>query len=562
MSNFQVSPGVKFSEIDTTGGVPATSVSTGAFAGQFRWGPANQIITVSSEVQLASIFYEPDDNTAVSFFSAANYLAYSNDLRVVRAVNANGSSRNATGNANASLIIANSEDYFTLFYNGASGYGPFVARYPGDLGNSLQVSVCDSNTAFSTWAWSYLFDSAPATSTYASRTGSSNDELHVAVIDTTGAFTGTANTVLETFPHVSKALDATDGSGNSIYYKEVIYRTSRYVHWLAHPTNNAATWGTVSLNVSYSTQTTANTVSLSNGAVGVVADGNTISAFDNYLNKDFVDISIMFTGSANTAVQDETISIAETRQDMVVCISPPLSACQNTNASSPAQAITDSLSGVTSSSYAVVDSGWKYQYDKYNDKYRWIPLNGDIAGLMARTDDTRDPWFSPAGSQRGQIKNAIKLAYNPDQTGRDQLYKNGVNPVVAFPGEGTILYGDKTFQIRPSAFDRIGVRRLFIVLEKMISKAARNSLFEFNDNFTQAQFRNLVEPMLRTVKGRRGIYDFQVVCDSTNNTPDIVDANQFVGDIYIKPARSINYIQLNFVAVRSGVAFSEIVGQF
>jgi phage tail sheath protein FI len=208
-----------------------------------------------------------------------------------------------------------------------------------------------------------------------------------------------------------------------------------------------------------------------------------------------------------------------------------------------------------------MDSGWKYQYDKYNDVYRWIPLNGDIAGLCARTDQVRDPWYSPAGLSRGQIQNLVKLAYYPTSSDRDTLYKNSVNPVVSFPGEGTILFGDKTMLGKPSAFDRINVRRLFIVLEKAIAIAARSSLFEFNDEFTRAQFVSLVEPFLRTVKGRRGIFDYRVVCDASNNTADVIDRNEFVGDIYVKPARSINFIQLNFVAVRTGVAFEEIVGR-
>jgi phage tail sheath protein FI len=215
-----------------------------------------------------------------------------------------------------------------------------------------------------------------------------------------------------------------------------------------------------------------------------------------------------------------------------------------------------------SSSYATMDSGYKYQYDKYNDVNRYVAMNGDTAGLMARTDDERDPWYSPAGFNRGQIKNVLRLSYNPPKAQRDQLYKSGINPVNTFPGQGTILFGDKTLLAKPSAFDRINVRRLFIVLEKAISIAAKFTLFEFNDEFTRAQFRNLVEPFLRDVQGRRGIYDFRVVCDETNNTGEVIDGNRFVGDIYIKPARAINFIQLNFVAVRTGVEFSEIVGNF
>jgi hypothetical protein len=207
-----------------------------------------------------------------------------------------------------------------------------------------------------------------------------------------------------------------------------------------------------------------------------------------------------------------------------------------------------------------MDSGFKYQYDRYNDKYRWVPLNGDVAGLCARTDYQQDPWFSPGGLNRGQIKNVVKLATNPNQTDRDNLYKSGVNPVVTFPGQGTVLFGDKTLLAKPSAFDRINVRRLFIVLEKAIATAAKFQLFEFNDSFTQAQFINLVTPFLRDVQGRRGITDFVVKCDATNNTGEVIDSNQFVADIFVKPNRSVNYITLNFIAARSSVSFSEIGG--
>ena len=244
----------------------------------------------------------------------------------------------------------------------------------------------------------------------------------------------------------------------------------------------------------------------------------------------------------------------------MVFVSPEQDDVVNNSGSESTTVIT-TAGTYTKSSYAVMDSGYKYQYDKYNDVYRWVPLNGDIAGLCVRTDNERDPWFSPAGLNRGVIKNVVRLAWNPTKAERDELYKAGVNPVVTFPGEGTILYGDKTLLNRPSAFDRINVRRLFIVLEKSITKAARSSLFEFNDEFTRAAFVNIVEPFLRDVQGRRGIYDYRVVADTTNNTAEVIDQNQFVGDIYIKPARSINFIQLNFTAVRTGVAFEEIVGR-
>jgi phage tail sheath protein FI len=268
------------------------------------------------------------------------------------------------------------------------------------------------------------------------------------------------------------------------------------------------------------------------------------------------------TGAHSQAVSEYVLeNIVETRKDCVALISPEYSDVVN-NAGDEVADITAYRNQFNSSSYAIMDSGWKYQFDKYNNVYRWIPLNGDIAGLCARTDNDRDPWFSPAGFNRGQIKNVVKLSWYPNKTDRDELYKIGVNPVISFPGEGVILYGDKTMLTRPSAFDRINVRRLFIVLEKAIARAAKYSLFEFNDEFTRAQFVGLIEPFLRDVQGRRGIFDFRVVCDNSNNTPEVIDRNEFVGDIYIKPARSINFIQLNFIAVRTGVAFEEIVGRF
>jgi phage tail sheath protein FI len=299
---------------------------------------------------------------------------------------------------------------------------------------------------------------------------------------------------------------------------------------------------------------------LTDGADGTVTVGNINTAYDKVANPDSVDISLIVSGPANQVVADYLISLAETRKDCVVFLSPEKTDVVD-NSGSEATDILSYRATLSSSTYAVLDSGWKYQYDKYNDLYRWVPLNGDIAGLCARTDLERDPWFSPAGSARGVIRNLVKLAWNPTKVERDDLYQKAVNPVVSFPGEGTILFGDKTLTNRPSAFDRINVRRLFITLEKSIAVAARSSLFEFNDQFTRAQFVNIVEPFLRDVQGRRGITDFRVVCDDTNNTQQVIDRNEFVGDIYIKPARSINFIQLNFVAVRSGVSFDEIVGR-
>jgi phage tail sheath protein FI len=325
---------------------------------------------------------------------------------------------------------------------------------------------------------------------------------------------------------------------------------------MSHP--DSTNWGTV--NSSYTLLATRITSTLANGANGAVTAGNIQTAFNKVANPDSEDVSLIITGPATEPTIENAISIAETRKDCVVFCSPEKADVVD-NSGSEENDVTAFRDTVTSSSYAVMDSGWKYQYDKYNDVYRWVPLNGDIAGLCARTDLERDPWFSPAGTARGVIKNVIKLAWNPTKANRDVLYNRGINPVVTFQGEGTVLFGDKTLLSRPSAFDRINVRRLFITLEKAIARAARSSLFEFNDAFTRSQFVNLIEPYLRDVQGRRGITDFRVVCDDTNNTAAVIDRNEFVGDIYIKPARSINFIQLNFVAVRSGVAFEEIVGR-
>ena len=561
--SFQVSPGVNVSEIDLTGSIPAVSVSTGAIAGAFSWGPVEKIVPISTETALAARFGSPVDSTANVFFTAASFLAYSGDLLVTRSTGAG--LLNAVGAANSSNTVAgqlikNDETYFQTQYVTGVANTAFAARFAGAKGNSLKVSICPSANAFGSWDYASAFDNAPGTSPYVSNVGGANDEMHIVVVDEDGLFTGTANTILERFPNVSKASDARTDDGSANYYKEVLFRRSQYVYWTGTPEEGTVTaWGNTAPNTSFGAGNTY-TVSLKSGADGTYVAANTIAAYNTFADPEFVDVSILITADGNATVQGSVIDIAESRKDCIVTLSPSLASTQNVT--DPAGAIKTYRDALTSSSYAIIDSGWKYMYDKYSDKYRWVPLNGDVAGVCARTDADRDPWFSPAGYQRGILKNVTRLAFNPNQQQRDTLYKAGVNPVVSFPGEGTLLYGDKTMLARPSAFDRINVRRLFIVLEKAIARAAKRSLFEFNDEFTRAQFKSLVEPFLRTVQGRRGIYDFRVVCDETNNTPDIIDRNEFVGDIYIKPARSINFIQLNFVAVRTGVAFDEVVGKF
>ena len=558
---FQLSAGVNVSEIDLTTVVPSVSTSIGAFAGPFAWGPANTVITVSDEVRLTDVFGKPDSTNYEYWFSAANFLAYSNNLKLVRAINT-GTTRNATGNTANSVLITNDDSWDLSYSSGSSNtYGVFAARYAGAIGNSLRVSMADAAT-FSTWTYATLFNSAPGTSNYASKQGGSFDEMHVIVIDEDGLFSGQQGTVLEKYSFVSKGSDSKDDSGNSNYYKNIIADRSKYIHWMDHPyANGASNWGTTVSNKTFANLSSNVTISLTGGVDGTVATGNVISAYDLFDSTEAVDISLVISGPANESIADSLITMCEDRKDCIVFLSPEKTDVVN----NPGSEVTDTKTyrdTLTTSSYAVMDSNWKYQYDKYNDVYRWVPCNGDVAGLCARTDLERDPWFSPGGLNRGIIKNVIKLAYNPSKTNRDDLYVKGINPIVSFQGEGTVLFGDKTLLVKPSAFDRINVRRLFIVLEKAIARAARFSLFEFNDQFTRAQFVSLVEPFLRDVQGRRGITDFRVVCDETNNTGEVIDRNEFIGDIYIKPARSINYIQLNFVAVRTGVAFEEIVGQF
>jgi phage tail sheath protein FI len=554
---FQLSPGVNVSEIDLTTVVPSVATSIGAFAGPFAWGPIGEIVTISDEVRLADRFGKPDNSNYEYWFSAANFLAYTNNLKIVRAANIT-STKNATANGNG-ILIRNDDDWEQNYSNGQGTEGEFAAKFAGDLGNSLKVSMADANT-YSAWEFATSFTSAPGTSPFVENKGGSNDEVHVIVIDEDGKFTGTRNSVLEVFPFASKAQDAKDESGNSIYYKNVIASQSKYVRWLDHPTGGT-NWGNTSVGTAFAGLSANVTVSLSGGADGTITTANVVTAYDSFSNAETVDISLIVSGPANATIADALISMVQTRKDCMVFLSPEKSDVVN-NAGDEADDIVSYRDTLTSTSYAVLDGNWKYQYDKYSDVYRWIPLNGDIAGLCARTDQERDPWFSPGGLNRGIIKNIIKLAWNPNKTDRDTLYVKGINPVVTFQGEGTVLFGDKTLQSKPSAFDRINVRRLFIVLEKAIARAARFSLFEFNDQFTRAQFVSLVEPFLRDVQGRRGITDFRVVCDETNNTGEVIDRNEFIGDIYIKPARSINFIQLNFVAVRTGVSFDEVVGKF
>ena len=446
--------------------------------------------------------------------------------------------------------------------------GPWVAKYPGVLGNSLKVSVITSAiSSFSGWAYSSSFEGIPDTSDYATNLNKLNikDELHIAVIDEDGAISGTPGQVLETFAYVSMCSDSKKTDGTTNYYKEVVNANSRYIWWSDHDTSLTDAGETTASQTSGTAMTT-NTSAIDSSLAGGTDDnvptaGEIALGYDLLEDSETIDVNLLFAvpdaNGANTIAND-LISIATARKDCMAFVSPPLE--DTVGSASPAADVKTFADSLTSSSYASTDSSALYVYDKYNDVYRYIGASGHIAGLCANADQVADAWFSPAGVNRGQLLGVTKLAYNPKQADRDTLYKARVNPLVSFPGQGMMLYGDKTLLSRPSAFDRINVRRLFLVLEKAIATAAKFQLFEFNDEFTRAQFRNLVEPFLRDVQGRRGISDFSVVANGTNNTGEVIDRNEFVADIYVKPARSINFITLNFVATRTGVAFSEIGG--
>ena len=434
-------------------------------------------------------------------------------------------------------------------------------RHPSGTGG-LHTAVANGSAVRRRWQYYDLVDSAPGTSEYASNRSGVNDEMHIVVVDEDGGITGTAGEVLEVYDSVSKGSDAKTPQGDTNYYVDVLYNQSEYIYWMDHVATGS-NWGSAVAGLTFTALSAPFARSLASGADGsAVTTAQLKTAYEKYNDADTVDANLIIAGKGDATHIDNLITIAENRKDAIVFVSPERADVVNvTNSTTQTTNVKGFFDGIRSSSYVVFDSGYKYTYDKYNDIFRYVPLNGDIAGLAARTDLIADTWFSPAGFNRGVIRGAVKLAYNPTKEQRDELYRARVNPVATFPGQGTILFGDKTGLSTPSAFDRINVRRLFITLEKAISTASKFQLFEFNDEFTRAQFRNIVEPFLRDVQGRRGITDFSVVCDETNNSPDlVVDRNEFRADIFVKPNRSINFIQLQFVATRSGVAFEEVVG--
>lgn len=597
-----LSPSVDITERDLTLVAPAVATTGGAYVGAFAYGPVMQRVLVDSENLMVKRFGKPTDDTAVHFFTASNFLSYGSNLQVVRVVgdhafNASSSAHQVfetfdggldgfggairefqmahsfpTAPGNVVVFVdgdlADPADYavsftanhlkvtFDVGHEPAAGTdnveiyanhnrilnedtfihdsdltGSFVSKYPGTLLNGMTVLVATpANWASLTQAQKNLFQGKPV-----------GQELNIAVIDTTGDIAGLPGTVLERYDFVNLDTDAVYADGTTAYFVKVLNDQSAYL------------WATGDL-----TDLTLGVAVIDNGTDdNMVTEGQIMDGFDLFADSEHVDVSLILSGPADQTVALHLMAIGDSRKDCVVFLSPPMDAVVNNPGDEEVDtnAYRDTL---PSTSYSVMDCNWAYQYDQYNDVYRWVPCNGHTAGLCARTDATNDPWWSPAGYNRGQLKNVVRLAWNPTKAQRDNLYKNGVNPIVTFAGQGTILFGDKTMLARPSAFDRINVRRLFIVLEKTIATAAKYLLFEFNDEFTRAQFRNLVVPYLRDVQGRRGIEAFDVVANATNNTAEVINQNRFVGDIYIDPARSINNIQLNFIATPSGVTFSEI----
>jgi hypothetical protein len=617
---FSVSPSVTIREVDATATIPAIATPPAAIAGVFRWGPTNERILVTSENELVSRFGKPTDDNYETFFTAADFLSYSNALYVTRvtstsadtaagtyfnakypgvlgnsvevayvtssaeygnttvfdAVINNGaddiitigtkqlviiSTANTAGVENGDIIRVGNEDvgYQNLIVDTISA--PVIGIYDNDTANTaddfatsytytinLKNRYSLSETSYSDltykryWGLSYLFSNAPT-----------SGNMHIVVTDRGGEITGVADTVLEVYENVSRSTSAKLSDGTTNYYATVIENRS---DWVVADTiqkldavTNSSDYERLAGGLDGSDEST-------------ISFGRVAAGYDLYKDSAEVDVAFILQGKANSANLANYIvqNIAENRKDCVAFISPTLAAA--VTPSNPQVKMTDIITfrtQVQNSSYFFMDSGYKYRYDKYNDLYRWVPLNGDMAGLCSRIE----AWESPAGYKRGIIKNVVKLAFNPNKEQRDQLYGNDINPVISQVGQGVLLFGDKTGlgTATGSAFTRINVRRLFITVEKAIATTAASFLFDFNDEFTQTQFRNSVEPFLRDIQGRRGIIDFRVISDATINTPDVIDRNIFRGNIFIKPSRTINFIELTFVATRTGVEFDEIIGQ-
>jgi hypothetical protein len=617
---FSVSPSVTIREVDATATIPAIATPPAAIAGVFRWGPVNERILVTSENELVSRFGKPTDDNYETFFTAADFLSYSNALYVTRVTSTSANTAGGTyfnakypgalGNSVEVSYVTSSNAYSEALTNEnlilntgnndiiAIGTNQFVIETTDNFESSLangdiirvgnddigyqnlivdnyvKVTTVDDNDTANTaddfnvytytinfknkyslsetsykeltytrfWGLSYLFSGAPTAG-----------NMHIVVTDRGGAITGVSDTVLEVYENVSRTPSAKLQDGSNNYYATVIENRSDWivVDDIQSLDNESNDFGYERL-----------AGGLDGSSESSIPFGRVALGYDLYKDAAEIDIAFILQGKATSANLPNYIvqNIAENRKDCVAFISPPFSEVVTpSNPQVKMNNVIDFRNLVQNSSYFFMDSGYKYRYDKYNDAYRWVPLNGDMAGLCSRIE----PYESPAGYKRGVIKNVVKLAFNPNKEQRDQLYGSDINPVISQVGQGVLLFGDKTGlgTATGSAFTRINVRRLFITVEKAVATIAASFLFDFNDEFTQTQFRNSVEPFLRDIQGRRGIIDFRVISDATVNTPDVIDRNIFRGNIFIKPSRTINFIELTFIATRTGVEFDEIIGQ-
>jgi phage tail sheath protein FI len=567
---FQLSPGVQTKEIDLSTSIPAVATSLGGTVGRFTWGPAFEPYLCTSEADLVSVFGKPTNDTFPAFLSSASFLKYTNSLQVVRVVDSGAMNAAPSGNVTQ---ITGEEDFETQLDSGTLTEG-FYARYPGTYGNGISVETHDGSASWSTWQYAGAFDVQPDTG--------NNEMAVVVVVDTE---------IVESYL-VGLSQGDKNSDGGNIWAMDTLNQQSKLV-WIntANVTNSGATSYTFSGGIAVSAEVaahcddggsddqgdceTAGNTWVPQVDAGTVGANEYMQGWDTLANGDEVNISLAIAGgisnenSAQVAVVSKYIIevIAEGRKDCIAIVSPPKEEVVNvggaTNAVNNVIAWRTDVAFNSASSYGTLDGNYKYVYDVYSDTYRWIGFSGDVAGLMAHTDSVRDAWWSPGGLNRGQIKGVVKLAYQPTLAHRDQLYMlpNGINPIVTFPGQGTVLWGDRTLLVKPSAFDRINVRRLFIILEKAISISAKYFLFEFNNEFTRKNFVNMVNPYLNGIKAKQGMYDFYVQCDASNNTPEVIDGNQFVASIFLKPSKSINFITLNFVATKTGVDFAEVIGQ-
>lgn len=526
------SPGVYTQEKDLTFNIQSITSNAAGYAGLFRWGPVEQIVELTTnESELVARFGKPDNATSPFFHAAANYMQYSVPLQVARVLTTGAKNAKNEDSTAGQPVVKNLSHYESVVFTGIG----IVGRYPGDLANNVTVSMCKS-AGYATWEYANNFTYAPTGENY-----------NVVVVDTTGVISGTPNTVLERYELVNSVVGSKKSDGSSANIVEVVRDQSNYI-LIGDVSEFVFVAGVYEQRLT--------------GGVddNVVANGSFTTALALFGNTDTVEVSRLFTAFNPDAAKIAAIDICDSRQDCINFIAPDIGDVYNTS-SQVANLI--EYFGTTinkPSSYSVQVDNWKMVYDKYNDKNVWIPCDSDAAGLHARVFVQSEPWQSPAGFNRGQLKNVIKLAWSSNQSQRDSLYKQSINSITAFKGEGNILFGDKTALMSPSAFSRINVRTLFIVIKKAISRAARYQLFELNDFVTQSLFRNAVDRYLDDIRARRGVYDKRVVCDSTNNTAQVIDSNEFVGDIYVKPTRSINAIRLNFIAVGSGVQFTEVEG--